>query len=60
MALAKCPCGSGLCVEALFDAKGIFCTYVCPKCVKEKKAKFRPEIFIDFSYEADEMIDPDE
>lgn len=56
----ECVCGSGETRHALHDARGIFCTYVCDKCETEKRAKYRPEIFEDARYEADEEIEADE
>ena len=41
------------------DARGIPTGRVCEKCVKSHEAKFRPEIFTDSNYEADEDIDGD-
>lgn len=52
-----CNCGSGLIHYPLIDARGIFCTYVCGACEKEKKAKYRPEIFENSQYEADDLGD---
>ena len=52
-----CRCGSGEERYALNDARGIFCSYVCSECEDEVKAKYRPEIFEDSMYEADEPID---
>ena len=52
-----CFCGSGLERRALIDARGIFCTYVCDKCEKEKRREFRPDIFTNSSYWHDEPID---
>jgi hypothetical protein len=45
--------------EALYDARGIFCCYVCPKCEREKKRRYRPEIFTDPNYEHGEPIEED-
>ena len=45
--------------RALYDARGIFCTYVCDKCEVAKTARFRPDIFTDSNYWADEPIDYD-
>jgi hypothetical protein len=42
------------------DARGIFLCYVCPECETEKLAKYRPEIFSNPNYEADEPIEPEE
>ena len=39
---------------ALYDAKGIFCTYVCPKCETDKRKKYRADIFEDSNYWQDE------
>jgi hypothetical protein len=55
-----CSCGSGLTRHAVHDARGIFCTYACTKCEKEKTAGYRPEIFTDPNYEADEPIEGDD
>ena len=55
-----CLCGSGLPSYALTDARGIFCTYACESCEAEKKRRFRPEIFTDANYYADEPIEPEE
>lgn len=54
----ECSCGSGLDKFALKDARGIFCAYACEKCEALKRARYRPEIFEDASYQADEDIDP--
>lgn len=56
----ECPCGSGEYPEPLSDARGIFVAYVCPQCEAVKKRGYRPEIFTDSGYEADEPIEPDE
>ena len=53
----NCTCGSGLEKRPLIDARGIFCTYVCDSCEKERKDKFRPEIFKDAKYETSEPIE---
>jgi hypothetical protein len=45
--------------RALVDARGIFCCYVCDSCEKDRRATFRPEIFEDAGYEADEPIEDD-
>lgn len=55
-----CPCGSGKDKYALNDARGIFCCYVCEDCEEEKKSHYRPEIFTDGNYEADEPIEPED
>lgn len=57
--MRECPCGSGLHSWPLHDARGIYCGRVCDQCEEEKRAQFRPEIFTDSSYYADEAIDPD-
>lgn len=54
-----CPCGSGLPRRELVDARGIFCGFVCDKCERAKRKKFRPDIFTDSNYWADEPIDDD-
>ena len=60
MALTECPCGSGEYPYDLLDARGIYCGKVCSKCEKEKMSHYRPEIFTDGSYEADEAIEPED
>lgn len=55
----KCNCGSGLEAEELVDARGIFCCMVCSRCKKSQMAKYRPEIFENANYWADEPIDED-
>jgi hypothetical protein len=45
--------------HALYDARGIFCTYVCDKCEPEKKSGYRPDIFTDANYWHDEPIEED-
>lgn len=51
LTLKPCHCGSGLEREARYDARGIFLTYVCEKCVEEKLGKFRPEVLTDPNYD---------
>lgn len=41
----------------LTDARGIPCGKVCDRCVDYRKSKYRPEIFEDASYHADEPIE---
>lgn len=53
-------CNSGLYHEPVYDAKGIYVTGVCTKCWEEALSKYRPEIFTDPNYEADEQIEEDE
>lgn len=56
-----CNCGSGLKRSGeLSDARGIFCGYYCEKCEAKLKAKYRPEIFTNSNYWADEQIEPDD
>jgi hypothetical protein len=57
--LNLCSCGSGKEREELNDARGIFVAYVCSKCEKKVKAKYRPEIFTG-AYYADELIEPED
>jgi hypothetical protein len=54
-----CSCGSGITRWARYDARGIFLTYVCPKCEARRMREFRPEVLTDPNYEADEDIDGD-
>lgn len=55
--MKPCSCGSGLPRRALYDARGIFCAYVCDACEARKRAGFRPGIFTDANYETDEPIE---
>lgn len=57
--LMKCHCGSGEIPESVHDARGIFVTYCCDECRSEKLQGYRPEIFTNPQYEADEPIDFD-
>jgi hypothetical protein len=54
-----CSCGSGLPREPLYDARGIFCAFVCAQCEASKRAGFRPDIFTDPGYWHDEPIEED-
>lgn len=53
-----CECGSGLYPSALLDGHGIFLTFACERCRKEKLSHFRPDIMS--RYGCDEPIEPDE
>jgi hypothetical protein len=55
-----CPCGSGEPREELVDARGIFCAFVCSQCEAGKRAGYRPDIFTDSNYWADEPIEGDD
>jgi len=57
----ECPgCGAkNVYIDELHDARGIYCGSGCPKCLKELKRHFRPEIFTNSQYECDEQIEPD-
>lgn len=46
-----CRCGSGEWPEAHYDARGIFLTYACSKCEKEKLSGYRPEVLTDPQYD---------
>lgn len=54
----ECSCGSGHTKHALYDARGIFCTYVCAACEESKRAKYDPRTFTDYS-NVEEQIDDD-
>lgn len=41
----------------LIDARGIFCMYICDRCEKRARAKFRAEIFTDPNYDAPDLGD---
>ena len=55
----QCPCGSGEFPEAVHDARGIFVSYVCDRCRKEKLSGYKPEIFDNPSYYFGEPIEED-
>lgn len=55
--LNLCRCGSGEERYPLNDARGIFCAYVCSECEDKVRAKYRPEIFEDGNFYADEPIE---
>lgn len=55
-----CRCGSGLEGRPLYDARMIYCGRVCNRCEEEKMSEFRPEIFTDPGYYADEDIEPED
>ena len=52
-----CSCNSGLRRWAEYDARGIFLTYVCSRCRKEKLSGFRPDVLTDPHYPASEPIE---
>ena len=54
-----CSCGSGQPRESLFDARGIFCCYVCDICKVSKASRYRIEVLEDPDYDHDEEIDDD-
>lgn len=43
----------------LLDARGIYISKVCKRCERAMMREYRPEIFTDPGYEADEDIEPD-
>ncbi len=43
----------------LYDARGISCGYVCALCEDARRATYRPDIFDDSDYPANEPIDED-
>ena len=55
-----CNCGSGEIWFPVEDARGIFVTYACSKCEKEKLGGYRKDIFTDSQYEADEEVEPED
>ena len=56
--VSKCNCGSGSEGFPEFDARGIFISFCCDNCRKEKLAPYHPEVLVDPSYKADEPIEP--
>lgn len=57
--MRSCKCGSGRHSYELLDARGIYCARVCEKCEDEVKSRYRPDIFEDMNYWADEPIEED-
>ena len=55
MTARTCPCGSGESRHANYDGYGIFLTYTCHYCEKDKLDEFRSDIFE--HYDTDEPID---
>lgn len=55
-----CPCGSGEDSYWQYDARGIELCRTCPKCHKEKMARYRLDVLTDSNYWADEPIEADE
>jgi hypothetical protein len=56
----ECSCGSGEIQQAEYDARGIFLTYACDQCRKERLSHYRPEVLTDSNYECDEPIEPED
>jgi len=52
-----CLCGSGEFPAEVFDARGVYVTVVCDRCRAERLKGYRPEIFTDSDYAADEPIE---
>lgn len=57
--MANNPCSDGHAGARwpLSDARGIFCAYVCDRCEDWRRSQYRPDIFEDSNYWADEPID---
>lgn len=55
-----CNCGSGEEARWVNDARGIPVVKACDACRDEKIKGYRPEIFDNPNYEADENIEPEE
>jgi len=54
-----CPCGSKKPCEALYDARGIFCAFVCDDCEEETRKRYRSEIFTNSNYVCNEPVEPE-
>lgn len=46
--------------HALYDARGIFCAYVCDVCEDDRRSRYRADIFTDRNYWHDEPIEEHE
>lgn len=55
-----CPCGSNQESWWEHDARGIPLARVCSACKARKLKGYRPEVLTDPSYEADEVIEPED
>lgn len=42
-------------VRQLRDARGISCGFVCDRCEEYKRSQYRPEVFDDANYEAEDL-----
>ena len=58
--MPNCPCGSGEPRRPLYDARNIFCTYVCDACEGEKRSHYRADVLNDPNYWHDEPIEGDD
>ena len=56
----ECPCGSGKESWWEYDARGIALCRVCETCRKAKLARYRPDVFTNPQYWADEPIEGDD
>ena len=54
-----CGCRSGLYREAQHDARGIFLTFTCAKCHRDRMRGFRSDVLTNARYWHDEPIDED-
>lgn len=52
-----CPCGSNEPRDSLYDARGIFCCYVCDECKELKASRYLIEVLEDPNYGHDEPLD---
>jgi hypothetical protein len=50
-----CACGSGLVREELFDARGVFLSYVCKECLEEVLKEFPAEVLTNPDYLEEEV-----
>lgn len=57
--MKRCTCGSGKLRYELYDARGIFCSFICEDCEQKCKSRFRADIFTNPNYWHDEPIDDD-
>lgn len=55
--MKPCRCGSGEPRHEIHDARGIFVTFACSSCEKEKLKGYRPEIFTNSNYDAPDLGD---
>jgi len=55
--MRTCSCDSGLPRRDLYDARSIFCCFICDKCEAQKRERYRAEIFTNSNYKTTEDVE---